>query len=193
MAHSPLYENVPAPPDDATRIDMFLDTADSYADLAETFPLPRKYDLFGSPSRAEYWTVILHAGVLRKFYSAKDQVCLTKVVDSLARMALVDHPVMRGDLIEFRKIATARTVPEGFGLRIGDNDVTQWEIVEVELHGRHLHADWGKWAASLEVREGGRDFFLGQWCRTAADLVDIAKRKIRWYQEEGFIDGPAGS
>lgn len=188
MPHSHLYENVPEPPNDATRIEMFLDAADSYAELAETYPLPRSFNLFGSAKPADYWLIVLHAGVLRKFFYPKDQVSLAKVMDSLDRMAKVNHPVMAGDLVEFRKVAHARSVPIQIGLRVGDHDVTQWEVVEVELHGRHLHTDWGKWQASKRVRSGGWEIHMGQWCNAASFLVKAAEMKIRWYQEEGFIE-----
>lgn len=189
MAKSALYnDRERVPPDDATRLLMFLDAADSYEDLARTYPLPTSFNIPHGVSREQYWILVLHAGMLRKFFAPSDQVTVGKTMQSVRQLVLVENPVMMQDFIEFEQYATARSVPMPVGLKVGAHDVMQWEVVEVELYGRHLHSDWSKWKASERIRHGSWNVHIGQWCRSASLMVKIATQKIRWYSEEGFIE-----
>lgn len=187
MAPSTLYADERTPPDDATRLRMFLDTVDAYEQLQETYPLPTSYNLHGVP-RSDYWTLVLHAGLLRKFFAPTDQATVAKVIESVSRLVLIEEKGLMQDLQDIPRYAHSRTVPVKVGLNVGGHDVTLWEVVEVELYGRHLHTDYGKWVASQKIRHGSWNVHLGQWCGAAAMIVTHTAARIRWWSENGFID-----
>lgn len=188
MAPSSLYNDERTPPDDPTLLRMFLDVVASYEALAATYPLPTSYNFTRGVPPAEYWVLVLHAGLLRKFYAPRDQATLAKVVAAVERLATVADEGFAQELLDYQRYAEARAVPTRIKLNVAGHDVTQWEVVEVELYGRHLHSDYSKWQASQRMRDGSYDVFLGQWCRAAALVVTHAAARIRVWSERGLID-----
>lgn len=187
MAPSTLYADERTPPDDATRLRMFLDTVDAYEQLQETYPLPLSWNLHGVP-QSDYWTLVLHASLLRKFYAPTDQATVAKVIESVSRLVLIEEEGLMQDLQDIPLYAHSRTVPVKVGLNMDGHDVTLWEVVEVELYGRHLHTDYGKWVASQTIRKGSWNSHLGQWCRAASLIVLHTAARIRWWSDNGLID-----
>lgn len=126
---------------------MFLSSVADYESMNDQFPLPESMNIGGDnhdPHR--YWTHVLHASLLRKFYFGQDELSLGKIYDAID-MCIVDlRPGMRDTVDELRvasvnhrRSATvshviANRAPSGEGALTID-----------DLYGRHLHGDYGRW------------------------------------------------
>lgn len=187
MAPSTLYADQQRPPDDRTRLVMFLDTVDSYEELLATFPLPAKFEGRRSSPR-DYWTLVMHLSLLRKFYAATDNVTLEKVVTSIRHLNVNERAEVAKALTQIAQVLRIRTVPVDIEWTVDGNPATFGEVVEVELYGRHLHADFSKWEISRTIRDGRWDWQLALWCTEAARSALDTAALIRWWSENGFID-----
>lgn len=187
MAPSTLYADQKCPPDDQTRLVMFLDCVESYQELRATFPLPAEFEGRRS-SPHDYWTLVMHLSLLRKFYAPTDKVTLKKVAESIRRLNVNEHAEVAAALEQITQVFELRTVPIDVEWTVDGNPVTFGEVVEVELYGRHLHADYSKWKTSRTIRDGRWDWQLALWCREAAHTALHTAARIRWWSENGFID-----
>lgn len=186
MAPSTLYADERTPPDDATRLRMFLDTVDAYKELQATFPLPTRFDGTRSSPR-DYWTLVMHLSELRKFY-AGDHVALKEVVRSVRHLYVNAPAEVEAGLTQITQVSKIRAVPVDVEWTVNGNPTTFGEVVEVELYGRHLHADPSKWEISLAIRDGRWDWQLALWCVEAARTALDTAALIRRWSQKGLID-----
>ncbi|MEX1078547.1 MAG: hypothetical protein WED09_05515 [Homoserinimonas sp.] len=154
MKHQPphpqrYYARFKEPPNERVRVEMFLEAADDYASLQQTFPLP---DLpsghNGAVSDRLYWVVVLHAALLRKFFAYGEQTELHRVIGAARSRFVTDNPRVAANLMEMERFAKSTTVPSRLADTPEGGSVSAWERVIIDLYGRHLHSDFGKWHAS---------------------------------------------
>jgi hypothetical protein len=180
------------PPNRRVRIEMFLLACEDYGNLQRAFPLPDlPVQYTGAISDQFYWVVMLHAAVLRKFFSSRDQTELHKVIDA-ARGKVVDHADRARveanlDLVE--QFAPFDKVPSRLAENWPNGDVVPvWEKVIIELYGRHLHSDFGKWHASKRFPDRAILAPMYEWCRAATESVKAVELAIRDGEASGVID-----
>jgi hypothetical protein len=175
------------PPDERTRVLMFLSAVDGYANLSEALPLPSSFSFHGAKDDSSYWTIVLHASALRKFFAASEQVHVPKVVGAVRAIVAQPNEDLERHLVDVLDYSDADGVPSSVRLNINGIDVTPWELVQMELYGRHLHVDWSKWVAS-ERRTGGRfALHLSEWVVGADHVVANLAGAIRHFDGEGVI------
>jgi hypothetical protein len=68
------------------------------------------------------------------------------------------------------------------------NETGMWERVLIELYGRHLHNDFGKWHASKRFLNRDNTVPVYEWCRGAAIVLDALTSAIRYGEQVGVID-----
>lgn len=178
------------PPDEHTRLLMFLSAVDDYESLLETMPLPTSARIPRGPADASYWTIILHAAVLRKFFASGERVHIPRIVEACRSLAEPNDELEfhLSDVLNYRD---ADGVPSMVELVINGTIVTAWEILEVELYGKHLHVDWSKWeTARTTLRGGTYDFQLSEWCFNAYVVIGKLARVIRRFMNEEATPDP---
>jgi hypothetical protein len=183
------YFEYKGPPSELVRIEMFLLACEDYANLQATFPLPSLPIRYEEPISNElYWVVTMHAAILRKFFSSSDQTEVHKVVEAArSRMSRPDARVSHY-LDEVERFAQATRVPSRMVERHDGDETSTWERVLIELYGRHLHNDFGKWHASKRFLNRDNTVPVYEWCRGAVIVLDALVAAIRYGEQVGVID-----
>ena len=183
------YAKFKDPPNDRVRIEMFLEAISDYASLQATFPLPEL------PLRNEdhisdgiYWIVNLHAALLRKFFTTGEQTEVHRVIDAARRQMRREDGRISTHLSEVEKYARADSVPSRLAQSFDGNATPVWERVLIELYGRHLHNDFGKWHTSKRFPHRSNTVPMYEWCGAAVIVLDMLVTVIRDGERAGVID-----
>lgn len=172
------------PPNDRVRVEMFLDSCQQYGNLQRAFPLPDLPIQYEGPITDRfYWIVIMHASELRKFFSKGEQVELHSVLDSARRRVRdrADRGRVVANLDEAERFARSDRVPSRMGVGVWPNgaETPVWERVIIELYGRHLHVDFGKWHAASRFIDRANTVAVYEWCLAATESVRAVELSIR--------------
>ncbi|WP_353813857.1 hypothetical protein [Agromyces sp. SYSU T00266] len=183
---SPLFDPTEkAPPDEAMRLRMFLSCVDDYRALSSSLALPTGVNLVSRLNADDaYWRSVLHSAALRKFYAPRDQVALTKVLKAL-RQCVTVTPQVEAVLEAFAE--QAEEVPSAVVYVVNGEPVSLWNLLEVDLYGRHLHADYGKWEASKRREPKGYLSEMVDWCNGAAGVALALSDYVRHLEQDGHL------
>lgn len=166
---------------------MFISAVDDYEDLQRALPLPMSITIGGAPRDPQkYWTHILHASVLRKFFHGTDQLNMKRIYDAMDACIVDLKPRVREHLDAARQICTALNSSSQVGF-VGPGGSMRGEsaVTLDELYGRHLHGDYDRWQRSLS---GGRFFGENaalQWNSSAQRLLRLTRQTL----DLGLRDG----
>lgn len=183
------YFQFQEPPNERVRVEMFLLAYEDYASLQQTFPLPDLPIAYEGPiSDHLYWVVNMHAALLRKFFSLSDQTEVHKVTEAVRSRITREDAQITHYLDEVEKFAPATSVPSRMIEKRGGTDVNTWERVLIELYGRHLHNDFGKWHASKRFLGRDNTLPMYEWCRGAIIVLNALVAAIQYGQQKGVLD-----
>jgi hypothetical protein len=181
------------PPTELARIRLFLASVDEYEDLAAAMPRPEEVSLIHRAEPATRWTSILHAMVLRKYYTRDDELALGKVIGAIetcltgrpaafdgwkaARLEDVDYQRKHGS--PWRVVTPEGGEERGFG-----------DLAFDDLYGGLLHGDWDRWQRR-NVGSAMADHVIWDWCIDAAGLVRMIRGQIDASVASGELLDPA--
>lgn len=177
------------PPNERVRVEMFLLACEDYSSFQRTFPLPDLPVAHEGPiSDQLYWIVNMHAALLRKFFSSSDQIEVHKVAEAVRSRMTREDAKTTYFLDEVEKFAPATSVPSRLVEKRGGTFVNTWERVLIELYGRHLHNDFGKWHASKRFLGRDNTVPMYEWCRGAIIVLGALVAAIQYGQQKGVLD-----
>ena len=168
------------PPTELARLRLFLASVDEYEDLAAAMPRPEKISLMHQGPPAERWTSILHAMVLRKYYTRDDELALGKVIDGV-EACLTGRPAAfdRWKAIRLEDVAYQRT--HGSPWRVvtaeGEPERGFGDLAFDDLYGGLLHGDWDRWQRR-KIGSAMADHVIWDWCIDASGLVRLILDEI---------------
>lgn len=184
-----LYAEFRPPPNERVRIEMFLEASEDYAGLGSAIPLPESVEAMGGAvSDHDYWTVVLHAAILRKFFQGTENVELHRVIGAIRSKIAPAEVVATAKLEALERFADATSVPSRFADTADGGSALVWERVLIELYGRHLHSDFGKWHASKRFLDRANTPPMYEWCIAAASVVASLDAFTREGAAAGTID-----
>lgn len=181
------------PPTELARLRLFLASVDEYEDLATAMPRPENISLMHQGAPAERWTSLLHAMVLRKYYSPDDELALGKVIDAIAA-CLTEHPPGFDRWKAFRLDDVAYQRKHGTPWRLivpeGEPERGFGDLAFDDLYGGLLHGDWDRWQRR-HVGSALADHAIWDWCIDAAGLVRNIRDQIDASVAAGEVLNPA--
>lgn len=168
---------------------MFLSSVADYESMNDQFPLPESMNIGGDnhdPHR--YWTHVLHASLLRKFYFGHDELSLGKIYDAID-MCIVDlRPGMRDTLDELRVACVNHRRSTTVGHVIGNRALSGEGALTIDdLYGRHLHGDYGRWERVRANPGVFKESVLLTWNVRARQLLRWTRQVLDMGVREGSI------
>lgn len=182
------------PPTEMDRLRLFLASVDEYEDLESAMPRPEKLSLIHPAAPSERWTSILHAMVLRKYYSPEDELALGKVIGAIERCLTRRPPAFdRWKAARLHEVAYQRTHGSPWRITTPDGQERGFgDLAFDDLYGGLLHGDWGRW----QRRSAGSamaDHAMWDWCIDAAALVRGIREQIDASVAAGVLLDPGSS
>jgi hypothetical protein len=181
------------PPTDLARLRLFLASVDEYEDLAAAVPRPDKISLVHQGPPAERWISILHAMVLRKYYSHEDELALGKVIGAIEACLTRPLPAFdRWKVLRLYDVAYQRT--HGSPWRVvtseGGEERGFGDLAFDDLYGGLLHGDWDRWQRRL-AESALADHVIWDWCIDAVGIVRDIRGQIDASVASGELEDPA--
>lgn len=181
------------PPTELARLRLFLASVDEYEDLAVAMPRPDKISLVHQGPPTERWISILHAMVLRKYYSHEDELALGKVIGAIEACLTGPLPEFdRWKALRLDDVAYQRT--HGSPWRVvtpeGGEEHGYGDLAFDDLYGGLLHGDWDRWQRR-HVGSALADHVMWDWCIDAAGIVRNIRGQIDASVASGELRDPA--
>jgi hypothetical protein len=175
---------------------MFMASVDDYEAMNEQFPLPLSINIGGTSSDPRsYWTHVLHASLLRKFFYGRDELGLNAVYTSIDECIVDLRPGMRDTLDELRRASLDHSQSSTVHHVVGSNSpMGEAELTINDLYGRHLHGDYGRWTHTRKTPAVFAENALLVWNTKAQRLLRYTRQVVDLGVNEMSIDlggGPA--
>lgn len=180
-AESPRNPRRGRPPDDISRVRLFIALAAEYESLVEEFPAPSNFTFGASRDDGDRWSRLVRAFALRKFtLQASDHVYLANVAEALNR--LLPPPIERIGLTSAR-IRQALLEP----IHVGEKVIDPSHIVEDMLYGVYLHGDYDRWARRASALRLVDEYSLYVYTLRSEALVRQLREVIQFWAERSAL------
>lgn len=179
---------VSAPPNDESRLVLFLDLVEDYRSLANALPADVQFTLGSLEPRQvqDHWHRLLRAFALRKFVSPADHVTVARVVSSLDALMPQRNSQVKEEMEMLVAKATRGVAAFGSGGVDGYDHADN--ITMDALYGRYLHGDYDRWERSRARPQLYEEMALWSWVSNVESLVFSIERSILALRADGVVD-----
>lgn len=142
-------------------------------------PLAERFDFLKRAENAQRWAHILHAMMLRKYFSPADELSLVKVIEAVEECLTTRPPEF--DAWKAQRLADIE-YQRKFGspwrvIALDGSEVGLGSVLLDDLYGGLLHGDWDK----AQRRHTGPvlgDHTVWDWCSASAGMVRLILAEI---------------
>lgn len=175
------------PPDDISRVRLFIALAAEYESLVEELPAPSSFT-FGTPrDSGDRWSRLVRAFALRKFtIQPSDHVYLGTVAASVNRMLPEPEPGL-----DFGDDQLRRALRESQTIHVGGDAINPDSVVEDLLYGIYLHGDFDRWQRRASELPLVDEYSLYVYTVRSTELVGNLAASIANWATRGALPGSA--